>query len=244
MNDKRQIGIVVPVLNDAIALGELLTWRRKVCPDVGVWVVDAGSHDNSVAIAHEGGAEALRTLPGRATQMNRGAEAAIASGCDVLWFLHADSVPSCDSVGAIRRATSRGAHGGGFRRRFDDPSLFLRFTCRMADLRCRLFGWFLGDQGLFVTARTFDRLGGFPDWNVFEDLEFSRRMRRHGRTVLLAPKMLSSGRRFAERGPIRQTLQDLKLTWAYLNCDEDPQVCLDEFAVSQRETVEQERLIP
>jgi ribosomal protein L30/L7E len=50
----------------------------------------------------------------------------------------------------------------------------------------------------------------------FEDLELSLRLRRHGRMVLAPATVISSGRRFETRGPVRQTMEDFLLTLRFL----------------------------
>ena len=145
---------------------------------------------------------------GRASQMNVGE--AESSG-EVLFFLHADSRLPTGALEAISDAVQNGAVGGAFSRRFDSPSLFLRMTCRLADWRGRAFGIFLGDQGLFVRRDVFGQLGGFDEQSRYEDLDFSLRLRQVGRTTLLPAILLSSARRFSEKGSFRQSLMDL---WA------------------------------
>ncbi len=51
--------------------------------------------------------------------------------------------------------------------------------------------------------------------DLFEDLDFARRMRREGRVVTLRPPIISSARRFQGDGAIRKTLSDLWLTFRY-----------------------------
>jgi hypothetical protein len=68
---------------------------------------------------------------------------------------------------------------------------------------CRLTGNAYGDQGMFVRAAVFRRLGGFKDWALMEDLDFSQRLRRAGRRVLVHAPLRTSGRRFSERGVLR-----------------------------------------
>jgi GT2 family glycosyltransferase len=148
--------------------------------------------------------------------MNAGAAAAVDAGCDLIWFLHADAVPPSDAHDLILAAVQTGAAGGAFRRRFESPSVFLRFTCWLADWRCRCWGWFLGDQGIFVTREVFAAVGGFPEWPRFEDLEFSRRTRRLALTVLVRATLLTSGRRFAAAGAWRQSMRDVWATCRYL----------------------------
>jgi rSAM/selenodomain-associated transferase 2 len=228
MSAHDQVGIIVPVLDDAEALRRLLSWRRKECPDVPIWVVDGGSNDNSVVVAQELGAAVIASGKGRGLQMNAGARATIAAGCEVFWFLHADALPSEDAIQRIKRALNNGAIGGGFKRRFEFPSVFLKLTCLLADWRCRFRGWFLGDQGIFVTRQAFEELGGFPEWAWFEDLDFSRRMARIGRTAWIDATIWTSGRRFERLGAWRQTWRDFLATRQYLRHGVPPPTGVDE----------------
>jgi hypothetical protein len=70
-------------------------------------------------------------------------------------------------------------------------------------MRYRLTRNYYGDQGLFVRASTFHALGGYRDLPLLEDLDFSRRLKRAGRTVLVPTPLTTSGRRFLARGPWR-----------------------------------------
>jgi glycosyltransferase involved in cell wall biosynthesis len=150
---------------------------------------------------------------GRARQMNAGAKAGDA---DLLVFLHADTRLPDSARNSLEQAYREDVVGGGFSRRFDSPSLFLRITCRLADLRGRFFGWYFGDQTLWCRKECFDQLHGFPDRPLFEDLDFSRRLHTLGPTRLLPGPSLSSARRFEIDGPLLRTWKDLKLTLQYL----------------------------
>ena len=112
--------------------------------------------------------------------------------------------------------TNNAIIGGGFARRCDSNSSFLRTTCLLASLRTRLTGWFLGDQAIFVRKRVFEKLGGFHQLDLFEDLDFSRQMTQMGKVVTLSPPVISSSRRFQHRGAVLTTLSDLWLTARYL----------------------------
>ncbi|HEY2801313.1 MAG TPA: hypothetical protein VGI85_12010 [Chthoniobacterales bacterium] len=81
----------------------------------------------------------------------------------------------------------RRAVGGGFACRYRSPSLTLAATSRLAELRNRLFGWHLGDQAPFVRRRVFEQLGGYRDFPILEDLDFSRRLRAAVRIITLRP---------------------------------------------------------
>jgi cellulose synthase/poly-beta-1,6-N-acetylglucosamine synthase-like glycosyltransferase len=148
---------------------------------------------------------------------------------DVLLFLHADTRLRADSLAAIRCALARpDVAGGAFARRFDHPSILLRLSCVVADWRGRLAGWFFGDQAIFARRAAFDQLGGYREWDVFEDLDFARRLRGAGRTVLLRPPILSSGRRFTTGPAWRRVLRDAWLTCRYAT-GADPQALAAEL---------------
>jgi len=134
-----------------------------------------------------------------------------------LLFLHADTRLPASALDRIESTLLNDrVVGGGFARRYDSNSCFLRTTCLLAGLRTRMIGWFLGDQAIFVRRGTFEKLGGFRDLELFEDLDFSMRMRQTGRVVTLSPPVISSSRRFMDRGPVLTTLLDAWLTYRYL----------------------------
>lgn len=208
-----EISIIIPVANEADALPETLARIGGVPNEIVV--VDAQSEDETAAIAERFGCKLL-AFPERhrARQMNFGAAAARGR---ILLFLHADTHLPPDGLAKVIGAIDRdGAIGGGFARRYRSRSVTLALTCRLADLRNRFFGWHLGDQALFVRRDSFEKLGGYRDIPIFEDLDFSRRLRAAGPTRTLRPPVVSSARRFAARGPLRTTLDDLRLTRLYL----------------------------
>jgi rSAM/selenodomain-associated transferase 2 len=208
------ISIIIPTLNEAHMLRPALdAIAANKTPHEAI-VVDGGSSDGTAELAEQRGARLVRaTARNRAIQMNEGRR--LARG-ETLLFLHADTliapVALENIVDALRR---RQVVGGAFARRYASRSVFLRATCLLAEFRGKVFGWFLGDQAMFVRAEVFDTLGGFREWDIFEDLDFARRMKRMGRVVILRPPVVSSARRFSRRGPIHTTLSDLWLTCCY-----------------------------
>ncbi|MBU6400627.1 MAG: TIGR04283 family arsenosugar biosynthesis glycosyltransferase [Verrucomicrobia bacterium] len=217
------ISIVIPTLNEADQLAATLAAIGDPLPRAAceVIVVDAGSSDGTAALAKAAGTRVVTSPgPGRAAQMNLGAQQA--SG-DQLLFLHADTRLPEGALARIDAALRDPAIvGGGFARRFAGASRFLRLTAWLADWRCRSLGWFLGDQAIFARRSVFEQLKGYREIDLFEDLDFSRRMARTGKVVTLSPPVISSARRFAARGPLVTTAADLWLTCQFL-AGADPQ---------------------
>lgn len=209
------LSVIIPTLNEVRALDATLAALAGNAVPHEVLVVDGGSTDGTCALAEQRRVRVL-TSPeaGRGPQMNAGRAAARG---EILLFLHADTLPAPTALAAILHAMAKnGVVGGGFARRYASSSRFLRLTCLLAEWRCRSLGWFLGDQGIFVSATAFDALGGFRDLVPFEDLDFSRRLKSRGRLVTLRPPVVSLPRRFVPRGPLRTTLSDLGLTLRFL----------------------------
>jgi rSAM/selenodomain-associated transferase 2 len=153
----------------------------------------------------------LAVPTGRARQQNAGAAAA---GGDVLWFLHADSRVPADSL-ATARGFARSAALGYFDLQFrDDGPRLVRLNALGARVRSRWLGLPFGDQGFILSRRLFESLGGFDEsLPAGEDHALVWMARRAG--VELAPlgaPLLTSARRFAERGWLRTTLRHACLT--------------------------------
>lgn len=205
------IHLIIPSRGDRGALSRLLPeLLHQGWPAADITVIDADPPPSPPSPVNWIFAPPAQT--GRARQMNLGASSRPA---DILLFLHADTRLPDTAPTLIRNAVNAGFIGGAFSRRFDAPSRFLRFSCRLADWRGEHLGWFFGDQALFVTREAFDRTGGFPDLLVFEDLELCRQLKRIGPLCLTRPGVLSSARRFNARGPLLTTLHDLWLTLGY-----------------------------
>ena len=193
-----RLSIVIPTLNEERQLRRLLPPAVAAADEI--WVSDGGSEDRTVEVAESLGARVVRGPTGRGAQLNRGA--ARAAG-EALLFLHADTLLPTSAPDLVRRAIGSGAAGGGFRLRFDTGHPGMRFLAVSINLRTRITRCPLGDQAQFVRREVFAALGGYRDWPILEDLDFARRLKRQGRTVLIGDPVLTSPRRYLRRGIVR-----------------------------------------
>ncbi len=195
------LSVVVPTLQEEQALGRTLK-PLVGRSDVEVIVADGGSSDATTSIARGLGARVLPVRPGRGRQMNAGA--ALARG-EALLFLHADSWLPDDFAEQAWSILNDGAAAGAFTLRIRGKRRGLRWIEWGANLRSKRLQMPYGDQGLFVRAALFHRLGGFPNWPLMEDYELCRRLRRDGPIRLSPAQIASSARRWEKLGLWRTT---------------------------------------
>ncbi len=208
------ISIIIPVLNEAAALPACLQAlqppRRQACELI---VVDGGSTDNTVAIAGPLADRVLATPTGRAVQMNAGAQAACGG---ILWFLHGDSLPPPAAAASIRAALAgSNQHWGRFDVRLSGNRPLLRIVETLMNHRSCLTGVATGDQGIFVRRSVFAQVGGYPAIPLMEDIALSHALKRISRPVCLHQRLLTSSRRWEQRGIWKTILLMWRLRLAY-----------------------------
>jgi len=212
------LSVVIPTLNEAEALPRTLPHTLAAARGRAVELIvsDCGSTDGTAEVARAHGAAVVTGARSRATALNAGAAA---STGDALLFLHADSILPDGYAAKIAAALAKpGVVAGAFDFQFGSHPLhhgLNRYALRLVSTSNRVrFRWtrnFYGDQGLFLRRAVFDRVGGFPDVRLMEDVRLSRRLKAMGKTVVLQPAIKTSPRRFVTRGVLRQYAQDLAL---------------------------------
>jgi rSAM/selenodomain-associated transferase 2 len=145
--------------------------------------------------------------------MNAGA--AIARG-NVLLFLHADTRLPGGAVELIRAGLNYGHRAWGrFDVRIDSRNPVLWVVARMMNLRSRWTGIATGDQAIFVRRTDFERIGGFPDVPLMEDIALSRALRRLSPPAYISMPVITSARRWQRHGVLRTILLMWRLRFAY-----------------------------
>src|SRR5213594_4445870 len=214
------IGVVIPTLNEASYLPGLLAdlqCLRQIVP-LDVVVADGGSRDGTLAVAERAAARTLVGPAGRARQLNAGAAAARG---EWLLFLHADvRVPPAARralLAAVVDAPPPVPQVAVFRFAIDLPAPWKRFIELGQALRQRLYHLPYGDQGLLIRRELFHATGGYADIEIMEDVEMIRRMKRRRVEIrALSGALVTSGRRYRERGVLRTWLSNVMLIALYL----------------------------
>jgi rSAM/selenodomain-associated transferase 2 len=202
------------MLNEKGSIAGTLKNLRARAPEAEIIVVDGGSEDGSADAARELCDILIQSPRGRARQMNAGA--ARASG-EVLAFVHADTlVPSTFAADIDVAMSDPGIVGGRFDLTLDASGLPYRLIGRLISLRSRISRTGTGDQAIFVRRRVFEALGGFPQMDICEDLELTRRLKRAGPVACLRSRVVTSARRWQRGGLIRTVLRMWTIRLCYL----------------------------
>jgi rSAM/selenodomain-associated transferase 2 len=220
------VSIVVPAFNEELALPHTLEALFQQEGTYEVILVDGDSIDRTRAIAESFGfingadhrdhsslaslsscvgsvpnevsRRVLTAARGRASQMNAGAKAARG---EWLLFLHADTVLP---IGAIRRLnemqSDQAIQAGGFMHQFSGSDWRLKFISFLDNFRCRYSRIIYGDQALFVRRTLFEKIGGFPNQPILEDVAFCQRLTKMTTPLLLSPPVVTDARKFLKMG--------------------------------------------
>lgn len=198
----KRITVIIPVLNEAVKIKSTLASFEDVA-ELEVIVVDGGSQDETVEVVQQLGVKVLSSPPGRARQMNFGAEAATG---EILVFLHADtSLPVGFDTWVLETLQKPGVVAGAFELAIDGELWGLRIVERMVNARSRFLSLPYGDQAIFIRAEFFRKMGGFLDMPIMEDFEFVQRLRGMGRIEIVPMAVKTSARRWQKLGVVKTT---------------------------------------
>lgn len=209
--DRRSVSVIVPALDEE---SEIESALESIGLDDGheIVVVDGGSTDSTCARAAALGVRVVSSPPGRARQMNAGAQA---TAGELLLFLHADTRLPHGWAAAVRRAAEAGAVAGRFDVELRGRHPMLRVVGAFMNFRSRRSRIYTGDQAIFVRRTVFEAIGGYEDVPLMEDIALSRRLKREGPIASLRERVSTSGRRWETSGVVRTIVLMWGLRFAY-----------------------------
>lgn len=197
------LSVIVPTLNAAASLGACLSAVRGAGETI---VVDGGSTDRTAAVARSSGARLVQSPRGRGLQLAAGAAAAKG---DWLLFLHADTLLAPGWLDAAEAHMARGPGTAAcFRFRLDAGERRARLVEAGVALRVKFLGLPYGDQGLLVSRRLYDEVGGYRALALMEDVDLIRRIGAR-RIERLRVDAITSAARWRSGGWFRRSGRNL-----------------------------------
>ena len=211
--DMPRYSIVIPVLHEAGQINALIDHldAMKTAERREIIVVDGSPAGDTLGVIRSAGVVRVASPPGRAVQMNLGAETARGN---ILLFLHADTRLPAGALERISEALAGEAFvGGAFDLRIASDRSVFRLIEAAASARSRLTRIPYGDQAVFFRKAFFEAIGGYRDIPLMEDIEIMRRVKKGGWKIrILKERVNTSPRRWEKEGVWRCTLRNWMLS--------------------------------
>ncbi|NVK19701.1 MAG: TIGR04283 family arsenosugar biosynthesis glycosyltransferase [Methylocystaceae bacterium] len=209
------LSIVIPTYNSSVGLKQ--TVDSLVPPPYAreIVVVDGGSTDDTLAVAQSLDVRIVKSPKGRGHQLAAGAQAAVG---DWLLFLHADTVlpenwgqEVCSFILAHGAGQEEAAY---FTFALDDEDERAERLEKIVSWRCRLLGLPYGDQGLLISRKLYEEVGGFREIPLMEDVDIVRRIGKD-RLCQLPTRAVTSSVRYRQNGYIKRMLRNVTCLTLY-----------------------------
>ena len=195
------ISVIIPTLNEELSIVKTLDAVSRLVNISEIIVVDGGSSDKTCELVENyPGKKEIKLIKNesanRGTQLDVGAKHA--SG-EVLWFIHADTRPV---QGCGKQITELMRYdeivGGNFEIVFDGEGRWARFLTWLYP-QLRSIGLVYGDSAMFARSEVFQKIGGFRDLPLFEDVDLYKRLKKRGEFAHINLPVTTSSRRFENR---------------------------------------------
>lgn len=214
---RKSFSVIIPVFKESLLINQTIehVYRTGSGFNVEVIIVDGDiSGDTAKAVTNKTVVQ-MTASRGRGKQMNKGAS--VASG-EILVFLHADTELPPNAFEAISSLLDAEEYiCGAFDLGIQSGRRIFRFIEQVVSLRTRLTRIPYGDQAIFIRRDYFEKVHGFQEIPIMEDVAFMRSLKTSGYKIGIIPqKVQTSSRRWEREGILFCTLRNWLLISLYL----------------------------
>jgi glycosyltransferase involved in cell wall biosynthesis len=213
-------GYLDKILNNLVAQSIIQKDEEDIISKEIIAVV-SGSDDGTDIVLEEYAAryaeiQVVRSLAtNRAQRLNDGI--AVSTGDIILLHHPATLLPERIALQLINQALASGCEWGAFQHKFDFPHWLLYFTSWYSDnVRVKHKGIVYFDHCPFIDRHVLAQIGNVPDLDIFEDTVLSDRLRQFSKPMLAEGQVITSARRFRQRGIYRHAMLNQLLKICYL----------------------------
>jgi rSAM/selenodomain-associated transferase 2 len=206
----------VPVFHEGERVNKLIGHLHNLDPkkNLEIIVVDGSLEKDTLKAINSNHVIKISSEKGRAKQMNMGASAARG---EILIFLHADTELPIQALKKINTLLERKEYvGGAFNLGIKSDKFVFRVIEVLASLRSRLNKIPFGDQAIFIRRDYFNKIGGYKEIPLMEDVELMRRIKKSGDKIwIFYERVMTSPRRWEKEGVIYCILRNWTLQTLY-----------------------------
>ncbi len=189
-------------------------------------ISDGLSEDDTVKIAAQYEANVALGTSGRGVQLHRGS--LLTHDADWFLFLHVDSeLPPRWLALVQQHMTDHSNQAAYFGLKFDSRQWQARIVEKLVTLRCLMWALPYGDQGLLISRKLYDEVGGYSSLPLFEDVAIIKTLGRK-RLRKLPANITSCADKFEQQGFFRRGLRNFKLLKRYER-GEDVEKLLEDY---------------
>lgn len=207
------ISIIIPTYNEQEHILKLVHGLGNH-QAIEIIIVDGGSTDGTLQLLQAIPHLIVYNAPikGRAAQLNYGASKA---KHNILYFVHADVLVHDNYYNHITTAMEQGVQLGCYRYTFDSTSKLLKWNGYMTRYNGIWAGG--GDQSLFTTKATFNKLNGYNDeLLIMEDFDLIQRAKKQNLKLTILPYSITvSARKYVHNSWLRVQLANAVMVVAW-----------------------------
>lgn len=196
----KSISIIIPVYNE-LQINYYLDNLLSKIDNYGkheIIIVDGDPSGSTLKLINSDEIYGFCANRGRSVQQNFGASKATN---DILLFLHSDTILPRDFCDLISFTINSGYDVGAFDLEIDSNHKVLKYFSKVASIRSRITKHPYGDQAQFFRRDKFEKIGGFPDIVLMEDIAIMQLAKKNGLKVkILNQKVLTSDRKYLKDG--------------------------------------------